>query len=414
MEKLEVTMFQAGSGDSFLISICHNNKEINILVDCGEYNTYYTSIKPKLVDMKNNRKRIDYLILTHMHDDHIGGALELFKENGTYEESKIINIENVIYNGINTLKLEEYNEIALNEEDKVIYRSIVNKGLSVLKGTDNSHSISIKQELFLSSYLQKGGYKWNSLKEFKQGIVSADLLPEIKIDNEIVLTFLSPNIENLKELNKSWIKYLKTYRKKIQICNDELAMTAYEAFMTLISHDDSVDLIGQISRNSKKLTENEIIELSKCNIMQDTKKVENGSSIAFLLKVKDKKLLFLGDSFSDVYYENLLKLTQKESITWFNFIKVSHHGSKFNTYDKFLKRFDASKYCISTNGTYGHPDIETISKIINRKITIKDKNVRKIIINNWTDSINRFNNKELEDNFKYEIQYINNESIEID
>ncbi|AIY81212.1 metallo-beta-lactamase superfamily protein [Clostridium botulinum 202F] len=80
MNELEVTMFQAGCGDSFLVTI-NSITEINILIDCVTRDTYFNYIKPKLIQMKNKNKVLDFVVLSHMHDDHIGGAIEFFEEN---------------------------------------------------------------------------------------------------------------------------------------------------------------------------------------------------------------------------------------------------------------------------------------------------------------------------------------------
>lgn len=411
MNEIEVIMFQADCGDSFLLTI-KSEKEINILIDCGTKDTYYNCIKPKLVEMKNHNKVLDLVILTHMHADHIEGALYLFKENINNDVSNIIQIENIIYNGIKGLQMSKYEDSACNEYDKAIYEGVLSQGKAYLQGENVSQSISMKQELFLSSYILKGGYRWNSFSQFKNNIILADDLPIIELDNNTHITFLSPNAENLKNLNKSWEKYLKRIRKKIELVDNDLTRNAYEAYMYLISSSESEQLISQISQENE-ININEVYKLSQLEIQQDTKKLENGSSIAFNITFKDKNLLFLGDSFSDVYYKNLLRLKEGGMKTYFDLIKVSHHGSKFNISDEFLKNFDSGTYLISTNGKYNHPDIETISKIINRKIDElnNNENRRNIIISNETESIKKFDNKTLKDEFNYQIQYLNNKPI---
>ncbi|URZ16689.1 MBL fold metallo-hydrolase [Clostridium felsineum] len=413
MNEVEVIMFQADCGDSFLVTI-KSEKEINILIDCGTRDTYYNCIKPKLVEMKNHNRLLDFVILTHMHADHIEGALYLFKENVSNDVSNIIKIENIIYNGIKGLQISNYENGTCDEYDKAVFEGVLSQGKAALQGEGGnvSQNISMKQELFLSSYILKGGYRWNSFSQFTDGIILADDLPKIEIDNNTSITFLSPNAENLKNLNQLWEKSLKKIRKKITLIENDLTRNAYEAYMYLISRLESEQLIHQISQESVINTK-DVRKLSKLEIEQDTKKIENGSSIAFMLTFKDKNLLFLGDSFSEIYYKNLLRLKKEGMKTYFDLIKVSHHGSKFNICDEFLENFDSAIYLISTNGKYDHPDIETISKIINRKIDISsnDQNRRSIIISNETQSIKKFDKKILKDEFNYTIRYLSNESI---
>lgn len=411
MSEIEVIMFQADCGDSFLVTI-KSEKEINILIDCGTRNTYYNCIKPKLVEMKSHNKVLDLVILTHMHADHIEGALHLFEENVSNDVSNIIQIENIIYNGIKGLQISNYEDNTCNEYDKAVYEGVLSQGKASLQGENVSQSISMKQELFLSSYILKGGYRWNSFSQFINDIVLADDLPIIELDNNTHITFLSPDAENLKNLNQSWEKYLKRIRKKIALVENDLTRNAYEAYMYLISDSESAQLINQISQDNA-ININEVRKLSQLEIQQDTKKLENGSSIAFMVTFKDKNLLFLGDSFSDVYCKNLLRLKEGGMKNYFDLIKVSHHGSKFNISDEFLKNFDSGMYLVSTNGKYNHPDIETISKIINREIDISsnNENRRNIIISNETESVKKFDNKTLKDEFNYTIQYLNNKSI---
>ncbi len=65
-----VTFFDVGQGDSSLISLAYNKG--NILIDC--YNGVGNYIKTRGI------KNIDYLIITHAHNDHMGD-LEVIKED---------------------------------------------------------------------------------------------------------------------------------------------------------------------------------------------------------------------------------------------------------------------------------------------------------------------------------------------
>ena len=406
MNKIEITMFQAGCGDSFLITI-KDDIDINILVDCGSMQTYFYFIKPKLLRLKEQGQAIDFIILTHMHADHIAGALALFKDNIDYGTSKIISIKNVLYNGFRGLDLCGYKDEVGNEYDEAIYKGIIAEGYARISKCNNSSYISKKQELLLSSYLLQGGYQCNIFDQFENGIVTADNLPTINIGGSSYLTFLSPNTANLNLLNKEWEQYLRTIRRKISLLNSDLAHRAYEAYMLLISSPESEKLIREISQR-KQFSKEDILKLSDKELEVDNS-VGNGSSIAFLLHCDDKNLLFLGDAHSDVYYQNLLRLREKGISNYFDVIKLSHHGSSLNISDDFLKTFDSKVFLISANGLHGHPDVETISKIITRKTSIQ----RAIITSNKTQSIELFDSQGLMEEFNYSIQYLSNEVLEV-
>ena len=88
--------------------------------------------------------------------------------------------------------------------------------------------------------------------------------------------------------------------------------------------------------------------------------IVNASSICFILSYMDRKILFLSDSHPDSISKKLKENTK------FDCVKISHHGSKFNTTLDLLDKIDCTKFVISTNGprNYGHPAPSTISKIV--------------------------------------------------
>ena len=114
--KIEIHTFQAYDGDCFLVTIYETEKEVNLLIVCCSSETYQNYVKPYLLRMSEQQKKIDYLILTHIHSDHIGGVIPLLLDNGSADDAHIIEISNVIYNGYLGLSLESH-------EKKRVYNS---------------------------------------------------------------------------------------------------------------------------------------------------------------------------------------------------------------------------------------------------------------------------------------------------
>lgn len=109
--------------------------------------------------------------------------------------------------------------------------------------------------------------------------------------------------------------------------------------------------------------------LAKNNDVYKSKKSDftNAASIAFILKYKDRKLLFLGDAHPTVVtdYLEAKGFSEVQKYT-FDYIKLSHHGSITSISKKFISLVSCSNYIVSTNGGKArsmHPSRETLAKL---------------------------------------------------
>lgn len=95
-------------------------------------------------------------------------------------------------------------------------------------------------------------------------------------------------------------------------------------------------------------------------------RVENGSSIAFILSFKEKNYLFLGDAHPKVVLDSLNTLGyNKDSPIKVEFLKISHHGSCKNTTKELLESIETDNYIVSTDSSiHNHPDKRTLARII--------------------------------------------------
>ena len=57
------------------------------------------------------------LIVTHIDNDHIGGIIELLKENGSDMDSKIIRIRNIWHNSYRHLQFEKNQKLGRSEKN---------------------------------------------------------------------------------------------------------------------------------------------------------------------------------------------------------------------------------------------------------------------------------------------------------
>ena len=81
MHKIQIDMFEAGNGDSFLVK-CIGNIHTNMLFDFGYSSTYKKHIEKHLKNMSDRKEKLDLVVVTHIDQDHISGGVRFFEDNG--------------------------------------------------------------------------------------------------------------------------------------------------------------------------------------------------------------------------------------------------------------------------------------------------------------------------------------------
>jgi len=361
---IKIKSYKAGKGDAFLLSF-GENKEHNIMIDMGISATY-SQIKPDLELLASNGKKIDLLVVTHMHADHIGGAIKFLKDNGN--DKNIIEVDEVWHNSYRHLNFDKKNK-SEDIEDRTItvLRNYIERQESMVI-EDKIEKSSVRQGSSFSKNLKD--YNWNS--SFNgEPVVLKDDTPK-KIGKNINIILLSPNESKLNALSSEWLTWLNSKR----ISHTGSAEEFEYAFEFLMQKEDEIKTHIEKASSGSSFNFKEL-----CKKGEDTEDttVPNGTSIAFIIEYKDKKLLFLGDAHEEIIYENLNKLKEYGYSLVFDLVKVSHHGSIENISNRLLSIIDSKKYLISTNGKgYEHPSIISLAKIIMNK-----QNTQKEIIFNY-------------------------------
>ncbi len=412
-------MFPASYGDSFLVT-CVGNENTYVLIDMGFMSTYSNSIKDKLVEINNNNESLALLVLTHVDDDHISGAIRFFAENGNSKKPSIIKVNNIWYNSYRHLQFDKrkasfshdaaYELVNIEKNKEILERMKKNRPRE--RGAVEKLNISTLQGSTIASLLFFYDYMdcWNShfnheavITEEMQDNDGILQLRQIKLSEDVNVTILSPNLSKLRLLHDLWREKLISEGYEGVIINDEWMDDAYEVFMANMKEEKT-----KTRKLYKIATENNITGLMNEEFEADSAPV-NGSSIAFILEFKKKRILFLADAHTDILIESLKKLAKKEGNTriYFDAVKISHHGSKHNTSKELLEIIDTERYIFSTNGRgkgFIHPDIETIFRIITTNTERK-----KTLIFNYKPLhiIKMINNEELKTKYNYDIEYSN-------
>ena len=98
---------------------------------------------------------------------------------------------------------------------------------------------------------------------------------------------------------------------------------------------------------------------------------ENKDSLVLLIKIYNYKFLFMADADKEVEKSIIEKYNLKD----IDFLKVGHHGSKTSTDMTFINKINPKYSIISVgkNNKFGHPNIETLETLKNRKTLRTDK-----------------------------------------
>ena len=376
---ISIEAFPANNGDSFLVSYQNNY----FLIDTGFKDTYENYLKPRFAELKKEGKTLKRLIITHIDEDHIQGAIPFISANGDTSKSYVIPIDQVWHNS--------YRHLHRNEEKTEISKE-GKQQLTRLTASGNSleSMISARQGSSLAGLLLHGKYNWNS--DFDGGPVLKTGKP-IQINEGISITLLSPTAQKLEKLERFWKKELKKIGFIDRFGSNDLFDDAYE-FLLLKEKESNPILDIPVSKSEEQFD-----ALFSKKVAEDAR-ATNGSSIAFVLEVDSKKLLFLGDSHPSVIMESLKSIYGEEPLQ-FDFIKISHHGSYYNSNIDLLNFIDAPRFCISTDGLGHHPNIETLCWIVGRKTTFP----RTIYFNYYHSGVKFLNKEEWKQKYNYTLQF---------
>lgn len=350
-----IEMLPANEGDCILVTIPHEG--VRILIDGGTSETYTSCLRERLLQIKEEGKGIDLLVVTHIDNDHIGGIIELLKENGSFAESKIIKIQNIWHNSYRHLQFHE--GLETGEAEKQILQKIVAQGVSqeMRQFSEGKKEVSALQGTSLAALILQGGYNWN-LHFFGKAVKKQQ--EKIRLGDVCTIEVLLPGQKELEKLAKKWKYELKRSRISFQFSEDKLFDDAYEYYYRFLAQENNGEK-KQISSRIKGCEDIKEIEiLAERQGKMDSSKT-NAASISLLLEYKGKRILLLADNIAG-------KVMESGKISGiFDAIKLPHHGSVRNISDGFLANCVTEKYLISTSSEkYGHPDIETLAKIIVR------------------------------------------------
>lgn len=351
-----IDMLPAYEGDSLWVEYGDAAAPGRMIIDAGRKETYRALVER----LEPLTAPVELFVVTHIDDDHIYGAVPLFAD-GRIEPARF---KDVWYNGYAHL-------------DPAVGRKPQADTLGPANGE------------FLAALLLDGGFPWNEAFDGGASVVVPEQgpLPRIPLDQRMTLTLLTPGWDSLEALKRFWEHELEAF-----------APGDMEAALEMFSHAARLqpDVLGGIV---------DVEDLIEREYEGDTR-APNGSSIAFLAEHDGKTVLFTGDAHPAALERAITRLLQErgEPVLRLDALKVSHHGSKFNTSPRLLELLDCRRFLISTNGSrHDHPDPEVIARIVHRYHT--EPEPTELYFNYRTPHNEMWDDDDLRDDWNYRTHY---------
>lgn len=233
--EIEIEVLQANEGDCILISV---KSDIHILIDGGTKETYKNSLKNRLIQLKNEGKEIDLLVVTHIDNDHIGGIIELLKENVSNEKSEIIRIKNIWHNSYRHLQFKKKGNLK-NTEKQILDRIISNGETNLNYDLSVGSNISAVQGTTLAALILDGGYSWN--KQFEENAIYNNGM-SYQFGSQCYISVLLPDISDLEKLAKKWKRDLQKSKFSFKFSEDRKFDDAFEYYCRYLNVDGEGDV----------------------------------------------------------------------------------------------------------------------------------------------------------------------------
>ncbi len=351
---MELFCYQAECGDAIRIRYIGNDQRPhNIFLDSGYERTFRHVLQYEINSLIQAGEFIDLWIVSHIHDDHIGGIIKYIK---------LINDD---------------------EFEDITQRWLYNPPRRYVQRTQNCEDVSSAKSIRQGDILYNYLFQNNKLPE--SDIISNSIhdLFGLKI------TIISPTLQTINELRKKY-----SDGKPLEKNEDESISKA----KSILNFDYHLPL--------------ESFNLSD---FEEDDSLENRNSISAIFEYENTKILWLADAHPSVIYESLLKMGYSIFYPFgCDFVIVSHHASKGNNSSDLYNIIKCNNYIISSDGENKHflPSKEALSRIIRNRyrdlkstynlyFTYNTANLKEIFLSERENIYDKWNFKTIYSDKKY-------------
>jgi hypothetical protein len=356
---LNLRVVQAQHGDCFLLEYGTPAEPKYILVDGGPADVYQAHLKPVLEAIPARDRLLQRVILSHVDDDHIQGALDLMQELSTQRERRqrpTVAVQELWHNTFSTIVDLGLEGLGAERPDLLcgvldLAPDLVHLGEGEAVRPPKSPALeSIDQGDELTD--QAGSLTLPINHDFRpERLISAEGAPRPVPEFEgLNLYVLGPSGHNLGKLQVRWQRWLTKH----------------------------------LAAGPRAL-ESDLREAEP--VPKPDESVFNLSSIMLLAETDGKRVLLTGDGLGKHLIQGLegAGMLAPGEAFHVDVLKLPHHGSARNVSPGFFRRVTADQYVISANGRDGNPDLLTLKWLV--EAAREQGRDIEIVITNWTRSI---------------------------
>ena len=350
--------FKSDTGDCIFFILRDGEEQYCIMIDCGAYEDLIKDFVRKEL-----HRKINLLIITHVDNDHILGIEEMLEEEKRIDIGKILfNCYQRAQDGQETVKFTENQKRRIEKirsELGTVFRDIVENEVSVNEAVRGLSSIILSRP--------KLEAVWGKDYVLAEGRCDLDLGRWGRI------RFVSPSFSDINRLDKKFRELLcselfvddanKAFAKQENIYELLLRYASLNDFDgEKLPEKDSADEVDDIGERIENAVEHMVKESSVS--------IENKASLAFVWEKDGHRVLFMGDARPGRIVEGLLRLYPTGPFPLqFDAIKVSHHGSHYNTTVELMRLIDSQHFFITGGGEEERPSEEALGRIICRPLS---------------------------------------------
>jgi beta-lactamase superfamily II metal-dependent hydrolase len=364
---LHLVVLQAQHGDCLVLERRRGARVRRYLIDGGPEDTWALHLEPYLRTIASTGGQLDAIMLSHVHNDHIVGLLDLLAEvrrRRDTGEAPLLPIGGLWHNSFSLVPADDADE----RGDDAVGSRVTSVLAAAAASTSASGLAAPRAAAAIQGYSEGDSLRRAAIalglplnEPFPGREILAETAPQIEADG-LRLRFVGPSRKTLADLREEWLAWLRAHAQDV-LDGDPRAAAAADRSVPNLS---SVSVLATWGRRSALLT-------------------GDGLGTDILRNLEDLAIVPPGGSL----HVDLLKLP--------------HHGSNRNVNRRFLDRVTADRYVVSADGKDGNPDFETLVWLA--EAIRKQGRRAQIVATNRTPSIERLVREYPPRTFGYRVRY---------